>query len=530
MSKKNKKNDDKKNDDKKSNENFLEKYSPKTMKDLIVPQYVVDNLTTWLDTYNINAEKNRHAKKRPKTQTKIFSVNEEENDNNENNDNNDNNENNDEMTDEVIGIANKKKQTSHDKSCAIVTGAHGTGKTTFVKTVLKAKKYDTYVVDFEKINNMENMVEFVPKLLQNRTVLDVMNKKAKTKRAIIVDNVEIVSSPNEKTFITNLIMQNEQSWSCPIIFICNNKHNKVINSAKKMSYEIKINIPSKENLKHVMFRIMDKENMIFESEKICDKLIEHSNNDLRLMISNLQTIKNLYNGDFGEDELSDFVTYYKMKDQDLDIYVATKRLMYGYDNINDVIKIFETEKIIMPLMMQQHHVNFLGNQNFDTVKKIANSLSKGDVIENYIYDHNIYDIRDTQAYYQCVYPSYKMTKCLNPQKKIDVDNLKIMTPFPNDLNKTSIKHINYTKNIVPSNTYFKNMKLDDYMYLDKVMRDLIDSDAYNEINNVIDKYNIDTKGIESALKINKLNDEKFSISTKMKKIMIKSCSNLIDKE
>jgi hypothetical protein len=100
--------------------------------------------------------------------------------------------------------------------------------------------------------------------------------------------------------------------------------------------------------------------------------------------------------------------------------------------------------------------------------------------------------------------------------------------FPLDLNKTSIKHINYTKNIIPSNLHFKNMKLDDYIYLNKILKGLLQTENYDKINELMKGYNIDINGIESVLKINKLNGEKFVISTKLKKCLNKNCSDITD--
>jgi GTPase involved in cell partitioning and DNA repair len=54
------------------------------------------------------------------------------------------------------------------------------------------------------------------------------------------------------------------------------------------------------------------------------------------------------------------------------------------------------------------------------------------------------------------------------------------------------------------------------------------TDNYNKINELIQGYNIDINGIESVLKINKLNGEKFTISTKMKKALTKNCEDISD--
>ena len=215
-----------------------------------------------------------------------------------------------------------------------------------------------------------------------------------------------------------------------------------------------------------------------------------------------------------------------MKDQDLSIFNATKKLLYTYETVDEIIRIFETEKIIVPLMIQQHYVNLLQGRDFNLIKKISNSLSKGDITENYIYEHNAYDIRDTQAFFQCINPSFILSNTLN-SKKNPIENFNPNLKYPIDLNKTSIKRINYTKNILHANMYFKNMKLDDYMYFNKIIFGLIKSEQYDEINNLIKEYNIDITIIESVLKINKLTGDKFSISTKNKKILEKLCDNLV---
>lgn len=522
--------------DKKS-QYFTIKYFPNSISELTINEYKIKQLISWLDFYKINALKFRNlSKKKIKSEINENFDDDINNDisNDINNDiindnSNDTSVNNDDIP-LSINHSTKQKNTISDKSCIIITGPHGVGKSAFVYTVLQEKNYDIQVINFEKINQMKNINEFIDKTMKGVDIYSsIINKKHTKERVIVIDNIEIVSSPNEKLFISSILKQNESEWNYPIIFICNNKHNKLINFIKKSSYEIEIFSPTVNSLMDVMSRICLKENMVFSSEEIYKELIEHSKRDLRLLVTNLQSIKEIFNDKvFGPEQFAEFIQISKVKDQDLGIFEATKKLMYSYENIDDVIRIFETEKTIIPLMIQHHYVNFLNNKHFPLIKEISNSLSKGDVIENYIYEHNIYDIRDTQAFHQCVKPSFILSNCLNP-RKLHLDKMATKTlSFPLDLNKTSIKHINYTKNIIPSNLYFKNMKLDDYIYLNKIIKGLLQIENYNKINELMQEYNIDINGIESVLKINKLNGEKFIISTKVKKALTKNCSDITD--
>jgi hypothetical protein len=487
------------------NQKYLStKYFPKTIKDLVVNETKISMFTNWLDLYDINTKKYKNIKKR-------YRITIDDDD--------------DDITE--IDIQNKKDNNiSHDKSCSIIIGPHGSGKTSMVMTILEQKKYNINVINFEKINKIDDIEDFINKISNNDICSFMLNKEKNLKKAIVIDNVENIITTNEKTFVTNLIKFNEQKWLCPIIFICNDTHNKIINFIKKTAYKIVLYYPSNESMTTVFYKIALKEKLKFKNEDICNKLIKHSENDLRFLLSILEAIKNIYNKTFDESDLENFIMTRKMKDQDLTIFNATKKLLYSYESIDEIIRIFETEKIIIPLMIQQHYVNLLQGRDVNLINKISHSLSRGDVIENYIYEHNAYDIRDTQAFFQCINPSFILSNTLN-SKKNPIENFNPNLKYPIDLNKTSIKRINYTKNILPANAHFKNMKLNDYMYFNKIIYGLIKSEQYDEINKLIKEYNIDITIIESILKINKLTDDKFSISTKIKKILEKSCDNFV---
>ena len=481
------------------------KYFPKLINEIVVNETKISMFTSWLDLYELNTKKYKNIKKRYR-----INIDDE-----------------DEGATE-IDIQNKKDNNiSHDKSCSIIIGPHGSGKTSMVMTILEERKYNINVINFEKINKINDIEDFINKISKSDICTLMLNKDKNLKKVIVIDNVENIITTNEKTFIINLVKFNEQNWLCPIIFICNDTHNKIINFIKKTAYKIILYYPSNESMSTVFYKIALKEKLKFKNEDICNKLIKYSDNDLRFLISILEAIKNIYNNKvFDENNFNNFIMTRKMKDQDLTIFNATKKLLYSYESIDEIIRIFETEKIIIPLMIQQHYVNLLQGKDIKLINQIASSLSKGDVIENYIYEHNAYDIRDTQAFYQCINPSFILSNALN-SKKNSIDNFNTNLKYPIDLNKTSIKRINYTKNILPANNHFKNMKLNDYLYFNKIIYGLIKSEQYDEINKLIKEYNIDITIIESILKINKLTGDKFSISTKIKKILEKSCSNLV---
>jgi len=242
------------------------------------------------------------------------------------------------------------------------------------------------------------------------------------------------------------------------------------------------------------------------------------------LITNLQTIKDLY-GDkiITTNDYDSFVKTCKMKDIDYDIFEAAHKLFFGYDNIDNVIRIFEKEKTVMPLMIQQHYIDYLKNNSIDMINRISKSIAYGDIIENYIYENNIYDIRDVQAFHECILPSYILSNKLNP-KKNSYSSFQGKFVFPQDLNKTSIRFINYRKNICPAKKIFKNMSIYDFLYINKITKGLLKTHNFSDYNVLLDGYKCSLQLLESVLKIDKINGVKYLLSNKSKKKLLQECN------
>ncbi len=493
------------------------KYFPQNIEDLQINKTQINTITNWIKNYNknkltINKNKSNDSLQNDDIETDI------ENDIDNDNDN-------DMEIDTKIKINNNP-----NKSCMIVTGNHGIGKTAVITTILKHLKYTIYQINFNKIDNFKNIDEFIEKPIFGNSILEKINNNKNENKIILIDNLESILSINQKKFLIKLTKYNDINWKIPIIYISNNKHSKLVYFIKKLSYEIKIQDPTKEVMENILCTVCMKENINIGDEKIIDELIKYSGYDIRALLTHLQTLKNIYNGKYiSMDDFNKFIITNKMKDNDPSIFSATHKLFYGYDNIDNIIRLFETEKTVMPLMIQQHYIDYLKGNNLDIINKISKSLSYGDILENYIYENNIYDIRDIQSFYQCVYPSFLLTRKLNPNNE-NINKFDGFFDYPKDLNKTSIRCINYTKNINPSNKVFTGMSINDYLYFNKIIRSVINSNELNKCNDYMDKYNCNISLLESVLKINKIDENKFSLSTKIKKKILNECSNITDKD
>jgi DNA polymerase III delta prime subunit len=467
------------------NSQWIEKYKPKKISDIVCNKTAVSNIQAWLSNWNkiktqIGAGKKEDSKKKAATET----------------------------------VQNKKSKVGN--SCMIVTGNHGVGKSVVVDVIMRENGYDLIQLNFETLDLEKNIRYAIKKLVKSSNIYDMMCDEKKKKVAIVIDEIESITSSNDKKLLSTLQKMNDHEWLCPVIFISNNQHNKLLSEIKKNSFEVKLWPPFDTDMKRILRVIAMNEGINIKSEKVIDKIIDHSQGDIRRLIYTLQDIF----GTFGKQLITDqviekYCEFSNRKDVDIDLYKATNTILYHYKDINNCLRYYETEKVLLPLMVHQNYAaSVLLNINsskdqYEIIKKVGESLSTGDVVENYIYGDQSWEMQEIHGFHTCAATSFYLCEKMTGALEVDL-------AFTTDLNKTSIKKIN-KKNINNTNRCFKNMNIFDYIYVNKIIRKLIDSNRIQECVNLMKNYGIRLEHIESLLKIDKIKNAKTALTSKQKK-------------
>ena len=308
---------------------------------------------------------------------------------------------------------------------------------------------------------------------------------------------------------------------CPVIFISNNQHNKLLSEIKKNSLEVRFWPPYASDMRKILIKISRSEKIRIKSEKVVDEIINHVQSDIRRLIYTLRDIKYAYQNKLITPELmGEYCEMSKKKDVDIDLYKATSGLLYNYTNIDNCLRYYETEKVLLPLMVHQHYARSVllnypkSVDRYNIIRDVSESLSIGDVIENYIYGDQNWDMQEIHGFYTCVTTSFEVCNGVKGEPKT--------TPlsFATDLNKTSIKKIN-KKNINNTNKCFEDMNIQDYIYINKIVRKLIDNNEIERCVELVRDYGAKLEHIESLLKIDKIKNTKTSLSSKQKKEFMK---------
>lgn len=463
---------------------WIQKYKPQKISEIVCNESAIKFIQNWLTEFE---------------RIKIIKVNESKN-----------------------KISTRKK-IDNMKSCLLITGKHGIGKTLTINIILKEYNYNIQTIDFGNIRTSKSIEEYINKIIHSSNIVDMINKNEYKKIAIIVDELETITSTIEKNSILTLQRLNDIHWFCPIIFISDNQHNKLLSDIKKNSLEIKFWPPTMYDLRRILINIINLENIKIKDEEVIEKLIIHSQSDIRRLIYTIQDISCVSNKKIITKEIiNEYCTMSKKKDIDMDLFKATQGLFYNYKNIDNCIKYYEIEKVLLPLMVHQNYakhilVNIVDiNKKFEIMNKVAESLSIGDVIENYIYGDQNWDMQEIHGFYTCVVPSFYLCRKIDNNQALKIIDLE----FPLDLNKTSIKKIN-KKNIINTSQCFRNMNIFDYIYINKIIRKLINNGKIKECVEILKNYNIKVEHIESLLKIDKIRNTKVSLLSKQKKEFLK---------
>ena len=216
-----------------------------------------------------------------------------------------------------------------------------------------------------------------------------------------------------------------------------------------------------------------------------------------------------------------FIEKSREKNIDIGLFNATHKILNSYLDYDNIIKLYESEKVLLPLMIHENYLKKVLNKCDDAwddilfnLVKISDSISRGDNIETSIYTDQNWYLQNIHGFYTCLNSSYWINK-LNNDNNIEVKNIK----FSSDLNKTSLKNIN-RKNITNLHKIIHIKSIYDILILNRICNYLINNGKDQEIINILSSYNKDItiKEIELCLKIDKTIDFTTLCSKEKKKI------------
>jgi hypothetical protein len=411
---------------------------------------------------------------------------------------------------QISNFKNWLENLSKNKSQGIViSGNQGLGKTLTICLILEECGYIPRIINpneikdhriYDDFNDYYNFVNSIYSKIQ-------FNNKKNKKIALIFDETENITLTSEKKYVTEIYKENNKIKSFPLIFISNNQHSKLLNDLKKGCHEIVFINPTLCEIKSHVKKICQKEKISFESNTLIEKIINFSQYDIRRLINLLQELSyHISDNKISEANINEFINKSREKNIDHGLFDSTEQILNNYLDYETIIKLYESEKVLLPLMIHENYLKKILNKSKDTwpniiynIVKVSDSLSRGDNIETSIYTDQNWYLQNIHGFYTCLNTSYWINKNKS-NYKIKINDIK----FSSDLNKTSLKNIN-RKNIVNLSKIINNKSNQEILMLNKICNHLIQEGRENELIKFLSAYNkeISIKEIELCLKIDK---------------------------
>jgi hypothetical protein len=223
--------------------------------------------------------------------------------------------------------------------------------------------------------------------------------------------------------------------------------------------------------------------------------------------------------------MNKYTFFSKKKNLDIGLIDSTRKLISSYTSITDILKLYNNEKVLLPLMLHDYYIKTIFYKELPSkmiipiIQRISDSISYSDIVETNIYvDQNWY-LHDIYGFFSCVKTSYELNKYNTKTKPIDYYfSVKYSC---SDLNKTATKHINSNRlsEIANDELIFKNKTLPEMLMINKYIVQLIKLDKYNRIKELMKEYKMSIKGLEKILKIDKT-IKPIILTTKQKKLLL----------
>jgi len=196
---------------------------------------------------------------------------------------------------EYLEYFENNKQNVLTKRGIYVYGNPGSGKTFFVKGILKKLNYDVILYDAGDVRNKSAIENITKHNISTNNIISLFNKK-KQKIIIIMDEIDGMNS-GDKGGINSLIklirpkktkkQKKENVSMIPIICIGNYHMDKKIKELMKVCNIIELKIPTKKQISYIIKLLIP----TFELN-LLEKTLEYINGDLRKFASTYDIYKN----------------------------------------------------------------------------------------------------------------------------------------------------------------------------------------------------------------------------------------------
>jgi len=405
---------------------------------------------------------------------------------------------------EILNLFEKNKHLMTARRGIYIYGSPGSGKTYFVKDILKKLDYDIILFDAGDFRNKTVIDTITKHNMSDTNILSLFKKKTK-KLAIIMDEIDGMNS-GDKGGINSLIklirpkktkkQKKEDITMIPIICIGNYHIDKKIKEMMKVCVPIELKTPTSKQIESVVKLLMPKLETC-----LMNNITTFIQGDLRKLKSTFDIYTNQ------QSILKNKLIHnmFQPKAYNEDTKVITKKLFnHAYSISDHIIIMNETDRTSVGLLFHENIIDVINHidkkESIPFYLKILENICFADYIDRITFQKQIWIFNEMSSLIKTFYnnkiyhDTFKNPPVFNPP---DVRFTKVLTKYSTEYNnmlfiQNLCNQLNMDKKDMFS--YFINLR---NKYSIEEIYELFDNENYsinkldiNRIYRYLDSYTI----------------------------------------
>ena len=390
------------------------------------------------------------------------------------------------FTNEFKTYMNTEQKT--DNKIIICIGPSGIGKTSLLKCIFNELKYT-----YQELDDLVSYTEFIDTYLHYKSIDSYFTK---VNKLLFIDDLDVIIN-NDKN-VNNYLLNLENTNKIPIVCIVNKQYDRKIIDLKKKAKVFYFNKPSiNQSVQLIMDKLIEKNVEI--TKDILDKIkkvIKIYKNNIKLTLLNLDNI--ILNKDITES------CYFDEKFNDNGLFDIVNDIYSKKYNITELSGIIHSDSNLITMLLHENLIteltvrrNINKHDIINVYSEIIDNICDGDFVEKFVYSNNEWSLLNMLY----ILKNYKLNNLVN---NYSVKESNIKNSFTQLLTKYSIK-CNFNKK---RTNMFETLNINSSLFDTTVQNilyliDNIDITNDNDINFLIDKYNINKDIFDIFNKYNK---------------------------
>lgn len=408
-----------------------------------------------------------------------------------------------------------------DTKLIMIVGENNQLKTSLAEFICSFFNMEMRMLNIQDSKLNRDIKEFILQISNNKNVLNMIYKR-EDNIGIVIDDFDTLCNNNDKSIITDFLTMfsakktvSDFKLLYPIILVSQEVGDKKINELRKISLEINVDRLKPDDYEYYFNRLCAENNITFnQSQK--KRILDTFDHDLRKYNNILDDLLLISDGHKIRDENIDLVVNtFSNKTMDDKVSENLEMIFTKELKVSECIDKYYCDKFLFSFLIHENYLYNIGEGISSADKmiflaKISKHLADNDVIQNLIFEKQLWELNINSAILTNVNTNFLHTQMKKKSKKKITFTKRKYTTL---LNKVSLYFTN--RKVINQILHKYGNNSNDAFYLSEFLCNCIkridkkdfEANMSKYVLPILNKMDITSDNVDLILRLNKLEEE-----------------------